>query len=351
MANIQERKSKDGKVTYRVQVRLKGYPSQTASFSRKTDAKRWAQQIESAIREGRHFKTAESKKRTLAELIDRYIEQVLPTKPKSYKKQKSQLLWWRDKLGAYALADITPAKIAECRDFLLSESTSRGDKRSNSTVVRYLAALSHAFSIAVREWQWIEDSPVRKITKPKESRGRLRFLSDEERQLLLNECKQSKNSHLYHIVLIALATGMRRGEILNLKWSDIDLEKDRIVLHETKNGEKRVVPVTPLLKEIFNRILEHSQKIDTFVFSNKHGNGPVDIRTAWQEALERTQISDFRFHDLRHSCAERLITSGATLSEISEVLGHKTLSMVKRYSHMSETHAAKILTRMNEQII
>jgi len=112
MANIQERVSKDGKVTYRVQVRLKGYSTQTASFQRKTDARRWAQQVETAIREGRYFKTAESKKRTLSELIDKYIAQVLPTKPKSYEKQRAQFIWWKEPIGAYALADITPAMIA-----------------------------------------------------------------------------------------------------------------------------------------------------------------------------------------------------------------------------------------------
>ena len=181
MANIQKRVSKDGKVTYRVQIRLKGYPTQTASFQRKTDASRWAQQVETAIREGRHFKTAESKKRTLSELIDKYIAQVLPTKPKSLEKQKAQLTWWKEQLGAYSLADITPAMIAEYRDRLLEEVTRRGTKRSNSTVVRYMAALSHAFTVAVREWGWIEDSPLRKVTKPKEPSGRVRFLDDDER--------------------------------------------------------------------------------------------------------------------------------------------------------------------------
>ena len=353
MANIQKRVSKDGKVTYRVQIRLKGYPTQTASFQRKTDASRWAQQVETAIREGRHFKTAESKKRTLSELIDKYIAQVLPTKPKSLEKQKAQLTWWKEQLGAYSLADITPAMIAEYRDRLLEEVTRRGTKRSNSTVVRYMAALSHAFTVAVREWGWIEDSPLRKVTKPKEPSGRVRFLDDDERGRLLDACKESRSPYLLPIVTLALATGMRKGEILNLTWGNINFERNRIILLETKNGDKRVVPLSNHTKGILFSIREQNSEPSFFVFPRPTGQKPqkpLDIRTAWDAALERAQIKNFRFHDLRHCCASYLLMNGASLAEISEVLGHRTLAMVKRYAHMSEGHAAKIVSQMNENI-
>lgn len=353
MATIQERTGKDGKSTYRVQVRLKGFPAQTATFKRKTDARRWAQHIETAIAEGRHFKTAEAKKRTLAELIDRYIQQVLPTKPKSFEKQKAQLLWWKRQLGPYALADVTPALVAEQRDKLLQEVTYRGKKRSNSTVVRYLAALSHAFTVAVREWGWVDDSPTRKVTKPKEPQGRIRFLDADERIRLLAACKESKNPFLYPIVVLALATGMRRAEILNLTWANIDFERNKIVLLETKNGDKRVVPLAGYTRTILSSIKENSTEGSFFVFPRQKGQKPqkpIDIRKAWEAALERAQIRNFRFHDLRHCCASYLLMNGASLAEISEVLGHRTLAMVKRYAHMSEGHAAGIVSKMNESI-
>jgi len=120
MANIQKRVSKSGSVSYRVLVRLKGYPLQTATFARLTDARKWAQDTESAIRDGRHFKTTEAKRHTLGELIDRYTRDVLPTKKPGI-NQASQLAWWKEKLGAYTLADITPALLAEYRDKLASE--------------------------------------------------------------------------------------------------------------------------------------------------------------------------------------------------------------------------------------
>ncbi len=113
MATIEKRVGEAGAVAYRAKIRIKGSPSETATFTRLTDAKRWVQQTEAAIREGRHFKTSESKRRTLAELIDRYVIDVLPLKPKSQRDQQRQLLWWKQELGAYSLADITAPRIAE----------------------------------------------------------------------------------------------------------------------------------------------------------------------------------------------------------------------------------------------
>lgn len=349
MATIEKRTNGD-KTVYRVKVRLKGYPVQSATFERLTDARKWEQHTEAAIREGRHFKTAEAKRHTLAQLIDRYIQSVLPTKPKSKDKQLPQLKWWKDEIGSYALADVTPALISECRDKLLSEPTNRSEKRSPATVVRYLAALSHAFTIAMKEWGWIEDSPMRKVRKPKEPRGRVRFLSDDERKRLLEACKESESPVLYPIVILALSTGMRLGEILNLTWDDVELDKGFLILHETKNNERRRVPVTGLaLRELakVNKI----RRIDTkLIFPGNVKGKPIYIRPAWEKAVEKAEIEDFRFHDLRHSAASYLAMNGASLSEIAEVLGHKTLHMVKRYAHLSEAHTAAVVEKMNKRI-
>lgn len=349
MATIETRTSTTG-TTYRVKVRLKGYPTQTATFKRLTDARKWAQQTESAIQEGRHFKTSEAKKHTLASAIDRYIRDVLPTKPKSIHAQTIHLNWWKNEIGAYVLADITPAVISAFRDKLGSQETSRKTLRSPATVNRYLAALSHLFTTAYKEWGWINDNPFRKISKKKESRGRVRFLSDEEREILLKECKKSKSNCLYLIVVLALSTGSRKGEILNLKWNDVDLNRRVITLHETKNGEIRVLP---LVSHAFELMKQHAQIRHlncNFVFPSKDFTKPVDIRTPFENAVERAGISDFRFHDLRHCCASYLAMNGASLAEIAEVLGHKTLQMVKRYSHLSEAHTAKVVESMNNKI-
>jgi len=233
MATISARDTKNG-TRYRAQIRLKGHPIQTASFARKTDAKRWVADTESAIREGRYFKTSEARKHTLGELIDRYIRDVLPQKPKSYDKQLMQLEWWKTEIGDYSLVDITAALISEKRDYLFRGKTYRGTQRSQATVNRYLAALSHALTIAVNEWEWLDDSPLRKVRKLKESRGRVRFLSDDERESLLIACKDRNESNLYTIVVLALSTGARKGEILNLKWRDVSFQRKVITFEETK---------------------------------------------------------------------------------------------------------------------
>jgi len=193
MAYIEERQTKDGKTHFRVLVRLKGYPPSSATFDRKTDAKKWAQQTEAAMREGRYFKNTESRKHTISDMVDRYIENVIPTKPRNAPACTAQLKWWKGELGHCLLSDLSPALIAEKRDKLLKGMTPQGKQRSPSTVVRYLAALSHALTVASKEWGWMEDSPMRKVTKPKEPRGRIRFLSPEEVDALLNACKESPN--------------------------------------------------------------------------------------------------------------------------------------------------------------
>ncbi|MDD5319875.1 MAG: hypothetical protein PHD43_04530 [Methylococcales bacterium] len=143
--------------------------------------------------------------------MDRYIKDVLPTKPIQSAAQRPQLERWKAEIGSYALAEITPALIVECRDRLLTEPTPRAEQRIPATVVRYMSVLSHAFTIAVNEWQWLVDSPMRKVKNPKESKGRVRWLDDGERAQLLQACKQSPNPLLFPCVVLALSSGMRQG--------------------------------------------------------------------------------------------------------------------------------------------
>ncbi|HAT9729353.1 TPA: tyrosine-type recombinase/integrase [Legionella pneumophila subsp. pneumophila] len=350
MANIEQRISKEGKRTYRVKVRLKGFPTQQATFDRKTDARRWAEQTESAIREGRHFKTTEAKRRTLGELIERYIKEIIPLKPKNSKNTVLHLRWWQEELGVYSLAEISPALIAEKRDKLSSGITSRNKLRSPSTVVRYMAALSHAFTMAVKEWGWVDDSPMRRVTKPKEPRGRVRFLSDDERNRLLDECKKSESQYLYTAVVLVLSTGARKMELMGLHWTNIDFHRQAITLHETKNGERRLLPLRRHALELMTQLAKVRHLNCDFVFPNHQFTKPIDLRTPFENAVKRAGLADFRWHDLRHSCASYLAMNNASLAEIAEVLGHKTLQMVKRYAHLSDAHTSKVVDRMNEKI-
>lgn len=350
MATIEKRQGKDQQTTYRVKVRLKGCSVQSATFERLTDAKKWAQSIEASIREGRHFKTSEAKKHTLNDTIDRYLQSVLPKKPKSEKDQAIHLRWWKNAVGSHVLAEVTPALLARQRDELGKGITVQGRQRTNATVNRYLAALSHVFTIAVKEWGWVDENPLRKVSKRKEPRGRIRFLSDEERERLLKACKEAESDYLYRVVVLALSTGARKMELLNLRWQDVDLNRGIITLHETKNGERRILPVTGHALVLLKEHAKVRHLTTDLVFPGQSLKNPIDIRTPWENALKRAGIDDFRFHDLRHSAASYLAMNGASLAEIAEVLGHKTLQMVKRYAHLSEAHTASIVAKMNERI-
>jgi integrase len=362
MASIQCRTASDGKKSYLVRVRLKGYPLQTATFERLTDAKRWAASTESAIREGRHFKTSEAKRHTLADAIKRYYRDVLPRKSSGTASEyRRHLDWWSDEIGAYALADVTPAVIVECRDKLAAGTyrhhrAKTEQQRGPATVNRYLAALSHALTIAEREWGWIEDNPCRKVSKLKEPRGRVRYLSDDERRRLLEACKVL-DADLYDAVVLALSTGTRRMEALSIRWRDVDLKNGFVTLDETKNGERRTVALAgPALELLKQR--SKVRRLDTdYVFpspidpkSPDEPRKPITLRQSWPKALEAAGITDFRFHDLRHSTASYLAMNGASLAEIAEVLGHKTLAMVKRYAHISPQHIRGVVERMNAAI-
>jgi len=342
MASIEKRTTQDGKTSYRVKIRLKGYPVQTATFARLTDARKWVQDTESAIREGRHFKTAEAKKHTFDELVERYCSEVLPSySEREQKERTSKLKWWGKGIGHSLLSDITPTAIAEQKNKLA---------RSAATVDKYLKNLSHAFNIAVNEWGWLEDNPVKKVKSPKLPRGRVRFIDDDERTKLLQACKDSSNDWLYLTVTLALSTGMRQGELMGLKWKDINLKDRYLILDKTKNGDRRRVP---LAGHALEQLIIHSKvrRLDTeLLFPSKNPDKPIDLRKPFANALKQAEITDFKWHDLRHCTASYLAMNGASLAEIAEVLGHKTLQMVKRYAHLSDGHVSSVVESMNAKI-
>ncbi len=340
MASIEKRTSKDGKITYRVKVRMRGR-SVTESFSRRTDAKAWATQTEAAISEQRIAGT-QARKHTLGDLADRYIKNELEGK-KTAGDIGRHLAWWKEQIGGYRLAEVTPELLREARDQL-----KKG--RSPGTVNRYHASLSSAFVIAMKEWGWLESNPMSRVKKLTEPRGRVRFLTDDEREGLLEACKESRSKQLYPIVVLALSTGMRKGEILKLTWDAVDLKKGHLTLVDTKNGETRGVPVAGMALKLLRKHAK-VRRIDTqLVFPGREGEKPIEIKEAWEFALDRAKITDFRFHDLRHTAASYLAMSGATLAEIAEILGHKTLAMVKRYSHFSTDHVSGVISKLDDRM-
>lgn len=360
MATIDKRVTQDG-TTYRARVRKFGHPTRTKTFTRKTDAIAWARALEARIDKGQTIPDQEVSRHTLKKAIDKYLLDVLPYQTRnSNGRNKIRLLqWWKDEYGSYSLASFTPAVIAEGRDKLRRTWYTRKGKhgsevkreRTPRTVNTYLIALSSVLTVARDEWLWIEANPVTKVKKLTEARGRVRFLSDDERKALLTACKASTSKTLYPVVILALSTGMRQGEILGLAWDRVNLSRGTIILEDTKNGERRTVPLVGLAAETLKEYRRTHRRIDTpLVFPDETGTRPTEVRMAWRNAIRKAGIEDFRFHDLRHSAASYLAMNGASLVEIADVLGHKTLAMVKRYSHLTEQHTAVVVTRMNDAV-
>jgi len=344
MATIRKRVTKDGSASYHVQVRLKGFPPETASFDRHADAKAWGQKIESEMRAGRHFGV--SKRHTFNDLADEY---------EPYAKDKIRLKYWRKVFGADTLNTITPARISKQKDKLLDEETTRyaipatGDveldtrrpkaKRKGSTVNRYLASLSACFGYGVKTLQWIERNPCERIEKPAESLGRVRFLSDDERNALLAACESHPD--LYLAVVLALSTGARQSEVMRLRYGQIDFERKLITLHQTKNGERRSLPLVGSAFTLLQARAKVRDIVDDRVFPPT-GRAVkavcLDLRQPWEKALKKAGIHDFRWHDLRHTAASYLVMSEVSLVEVAKILGHRTLQMVLRYAHLSSSH-------------
>jgi integrase len=350
VASIEERTARDGSKSYRVKVRLKGFPAVTASFPRKTDAKKWAEDQAALLRARRHSPYLIVEKTRLGAVIERYIAEVLPLKPLNARSQKAQLLWWKAKLGGYRLADVTPDVIGRCKDELLRTKTPRGNLRSPATVVRYLAVLSHLFSKAEKEWRYVSSNPVRSVAKPSEPRGRVRYLTKDELATLSEACKASRNPHLHTVFVLAVSTGMRLGEILSLRKAHVDLAHSRVILETTKNGERRAVPLAGLALELVTQLVEAINEPTGLLFPGGKGKRPIEIKKAWQNALAKAGIEDFRFHDTRHCAATYLLESGATIAQLAELLGHKTLQMVKRYAHLSASSGAQLISQMNAAV-
>jgi integrase len=197
----------------------------------------------------------------------------------------------------------------------------------------------------MKELGWLEINPVERITKPKESKGRIRFLDAEELPRFINACRKHKD--LYLAVLLSLTTGARQSEIMSLRWEQIDLKTGRAMLHAgtTKNDDARVLP---LVGEAFTLLQERAAvfgQIDDRIFpatGRAKKSMYVDLRSPFLEALKNAEITNFRWHDLRHTCASYLMMNGVSSLEISKVLGHRTISMVSRYSHLAPARVSDI---------
>jgi integrase len=343
MSCIQIVQNRNGERRYRVRVRVKGmYVSRT--IRNKREAERWARKMEDRAELGTMSAVTQSTRRTVGEMISRYCSEILPHKARNTQLvQYGQLMFWRESIGKLTLSEATTPRLSKAKETLAP--------RGNSTVNAYLAVLQHCFSVAMREWQWIESNPVVNVWKLPQPQSRVRMLSPAERARLLFYAKLASCPYLTTIIVVTLSTGPRKSEVRNMRFTDYDHLTGKVILDSTKNGERRTVRLFGLARVLMSELYEARQTGQLYFFpSVKNPRKPVDFRYSWEIALEKAAIPDFCFHDLRHSAASYLAGQGATLADIKEILGHKSIQTTQKYTHLTDTHTAGLVQKMNLSI-
>jgi integrase len=333
MATITRRKNSDGTVSYLAQVRIRPFKPTAKAFSKRSEAKAWAKALEGELGRQRDHGAISSDvtQLTVGQLIEQYLEDP-ETQALRYHDSLSVLLaWWANYCGGEKVLELNVLKLREARDKLRKG-------RAPATVNRYLSTLRSC-------WNWGRASglvpqyqlwPTRLMLK--EDNERQRYLNDDELSRLLAAAK-AHSTTMYAAVVVSIACGLRQGELLNLKWSDIDFDKNRIRIMRTKTDQPRTVHLPPVAAAAM-RALKREDVVSTEgIFLSSSTGEPLKkgtIRIRWLEIRDAAKLSDFKWHDLRHSCASILAQNGATLFEIGSVLGHSSPSTTKRYSHLVE---------------
>ena len=263
---------------------------------------------------------------TFEELSDRYMtDHSMPTKAAtSVERDKGSFKQLRKTFGGLNLKEITPSKIAEHKSLRRQNGVKPG------TIAKELQLLRNALNIAVREWEWLEITPFSRVKIEMPNNLKERWLTLDEEALLLGECPE----WLREIVLFAIYTGMRRNEILSLRWPQVDLERQAITLLITKNKEKRTVPVNERILDLLREKVAR-RKNSGYVFPSQSGTmiEGHNLSRAYRIAREKAGLKDVRFHDLRHTAGSRMVQAGVDLYSVSLILGHKSLAVTKRYAH------------------
>lgn len=329
---------KKGPYQWHVQVRKKGYPTQTRTFSTRADAERWGRETEIAIERGLFFDRTVAERTTISELIDRYREEILPMK--RGKHFASALRQLDEAFGKYALASLTSEMIARHRDTRLNTIKRPGSKEtiSQSTVKKEINLLSSLIDLAGKEWGIpVASNPCSMVKRPTEPKGRERRLENGEEERLLAAAAES-SPELEIIIRFALETAARLGELLKLRWKHVNLQNRTAKLLDTKNGEDRTIPLSSAAVTALKSI--PSRHISGRVFPN--WAAADSFNKTWSRACQRAGIEDLRFHDLRHEATSRMADK-LEMHELMKITGHKTAVILARYYHPRAEDLAKKL--------
>ena len=324
MASITKR----GPNQWQVKIRKKGYSPTTNTFPNKASAEKWARHVESEMDKGIFLSTTEAESTTFAEVLRRYSKEIIPHK-KSQRDMLVRIKLLDAAMGHLSLAAITPSIVKEYRDYRL-------ETVSADTVRKDMTMLNRVIKIAQSEWEinLPRGNPCTDIQRPGQGKPRERRLQDDEEAQLLKAAR-AYGGDIEHIIIMAIETGMRRGELVKMTWENTDLNKRTTLILDTKNGSDRCVPLSS--KAIATLKLRSQEQSEVFPIMAD------SITKAFSRVCKSADINALRFHDLRHEATSRFFELGLGIMEVSAITGHKDLSMLRRYTHLKAEDLAKRL--------
>ena len=323
---------KRGDFQFQATIRRKGYPCQIKTFETRQEAEAWARAIESKMDSNQFRDTREVQSTTLGQALQRYLEEVTPTKRGHVNETNRIKLLQRHPISLRTLASLKARDYAEYRNQRLTQV-------GNNTVRLELAVLSHLYTIAIKEWSLPLDHEPKNIRKPPAGQGRDRRLvgNEEARLFAAMEHPQCRSAlWLRASIKLAIETGMRAGEILGIEWHQVDLERGVIRLHKTKNGSARVVPLSIKAVQVLQSLPRQTER----VIPNFHDTSGLD--RAFKRVSAAAKISGLHFHDLRHECATRLAPN-MKVQTLAKIMGWKTLQMAMRYYNPSDDELVRTI--------
>ncbi len=326
MASFRKRSGK-----WQARIIRDGYPDQTKTFDSKAAAEKWARALESEIDKGQFVDVSEAQRTTLGDVIARYLVEVTPSMKGVTEDSIRLKAIMRKPIARWSMANLSAARIAAYRDERLKEV-------SGGTVIRELAYISAIINHARREWGINVTNPVQMVRKPQSPQSRSRVLTDDEVSKLLTALEPTgRRSHWTKpAVQLALATAMRRSELLSMRWEHIDLQNRTAFLSDTKNGESRTVPLSTATVQVLAELPRH---ISGVVIPVKF----FTLDAAFKRARKRAGLDDVRFHDLRRTAITRMAEKLPNVIELAAVSGHKSLMVLKRYYRPTAAELAQKL--------
>jgi integrase len=319
---------------WRAKVRRRGFPEQSRSFDTRFKAEVWARSVEAEMDRGIYVDRTEAEKNLLGDLIDRYLREVTPKK-RGAGPERARLLAMRERtISRIKMAALSSAHIASYRDDRLKEVAA-------GTVIKELNHLSHIIETGRSEWGiQIAENPVSVVARPAQPKARDRRFRKGEEARLRKACEDARNPFLVPVIDLALETAMRQGEVVGLEWMHVDLASQVAHLPLTKNGEARSVPLSKKAVDVLKALRPDDEDAEGPVFPGLTGEA---IKRAFMRACVRAELKDFHFHDLRHEATSRLFEKGLNPIEVASITGHKTLQMLKRYTHLNASDLARKL--------